>query len=69
MARRFIFTIGHSTHSFDHLLVLLSKQDINCLIDVRSVPYSRIAPQFNKPSLAENLKSIGFIPCQLKSTD
>ncbi|NWF51226.1 MAG: DUF488 domain-containing protein [Ignavibacteriaceae bacterium] len=51
-----LFTIGHSRHEIDHFIHLLKKHSINCLIDVRSHPYSRIAPQFNKESLANSLK-------------
>jgi len=45
-----VFTIGHSNHSIELLLSLLQKHNINCLIDVRSVPASSYNPQFNKDS-------------------
>jgi len=46
-----VFTIGHSNHSIELLLNLLQKHNINCLIDVRSVPASSYNPQFNKDYL------------------
>ena len=52
-----VFTIGHSTHDIDDFIELLKKHEVNCLIDVRSQPYSRIAPQFNKERLISDLKS------------
>ena len=51
-----VFTIGHSTHDIDDFIGLLKKHKVNCLIDVRSQPYSRIAPQFNKDGLNSLLK-------------
>lgn len=51
-----VFTIGHSTHGIDSFLRLLFNYNINCVIDVRSTPYSRIAPQFNKSELSKSLK-------------
>ncbi|GAB4208155.1 MAG: DUF488 domain-containing protein [Roseiflexaceae bacterium] len=51
-----VYTIGHSHHQIDAFLALLAGHGITCLIDVRSTPYSRIAPQFNKPALQKALK-------------
>lgn len=51
-----IFTIGHSRHEVEYFLGLLRQHAITCVLDVRSVPYSQIAPQFNKPALAKVLK-------------
>lgn len=53
---KILYTIGHSRHDIDYFINLLKKHKINCLIDVRSSPYSRIAPQFNKETLAGSLK-------------
>jgi uncharacterized protein (DUF488 family) len=51
-----IFTIGHSTHQLDHFLVLLTKNKIQVLVDVRSTPFSRFNPQYNQSPLEESLK-------------
>ncbi|NLW48805.1 MAG: DUF488 domain-containing protein [Firmicutes bacterium] len=42
-----LYTIGHSIHSNNYFLELLTKYGINCLVDVRSNPYSKYAPQYN----------------------
>ena len=47
-----IFTIGHSNHSLDGFLSLLGGGRIALLADVRSAPYSRFNPQFNRETLA-----------------
>lgn len=51
-----IYTVGHSNHSFEHFLGLLTKHGINCVVDVRSIAASRFNPQFNKQRLSESLK-------------
>lgn len=50
-----IWTIGHSSHTFDRLLGLLASEQIEFLVDVRSYPYSRFAPHFNREELAGSL--------------
>jgi uncharacterized protein (DUF488 family) len=54
-----IWTVGHSNHSFERLLGLLRSQQIDFAIDVRSYPYSRFAPQFNRESLEVALREAG----------
>lgn len=55
-----IFTIGHSNHSIEHFLNLLKLHNINCVVDVRSTPYSKYATQFNINQLKEILKNNGL---------
>lgn len=55
-----ILTIGHSTHNLDALIELLQKNHVNVLADVRSTPYSRFTPHFNRDSLANALKTSGI---------
>lgn len=55
-----IFTIGHSTHNLDAFIGLLQKHHINVLADVRSTPFSRFTPHFNRDSLANALKACGI---------
>ena len=57
MPNQMVFTIGHSTHDIDDFIGLLKEHKVDCLIDVRSQPYSRIAPQFNKDRLSADLKN------------
>jgi uncharacterized protein (DUF488 family) len=46
-----LYTIGHSNHSLEKFLGLLKENGISLLVDVRSAPYSRYHPQFNKDNL------------------
>jgi len=39
-----LYTIGHSTRSFEELIELLREHDIQILVDVRSWPSSRRYP-------------------------
>jgi len=50
-----IYTIGHSNHTIAGLAALLRKHDIACVVDVRSVPYSRYWTQFQKKHLRAGL--------------
>jgi uncharacterized protein (DUF488 family) len=54
-----IFTIGHSNHELAHFLSLLSAHGVNAVADVRSQPYSRFRPHFNRERLAESLNAAG----------
>lgn len=55
-----VLTIGHSNHALDALVALLHRHRVTALADVRSAPYSRFNPQFNRESLARSLKSCGI---------
>jgi uncharacterized protein (DUF488 family) len=46
-----IFTIGHSNRDVNSLLQLLVDNSIQVVVDVRSAPYSRYVPQFNKKEI------------------
>ena len=50
-----LFTIGHSVHPVEHFVELLKRHGITALCDVRSSPYSRFTPQFNRESLKEEV--------------
>ena len=52
-----IFTIGHSTHAQERLISLLREHGIQALGDVRSAPYSRVNPQFNREELTLALRA------------
>jgi uncharacterized protein (DUF488 family) len=58
--RKTLFTIGHSTHTLEYFLGLLTKHGIQAVGDVRSVPYSRRNPQFNRESLTQRLRGAGI---------
>jgi uncharacterized protein (DUF488 family) len=53
------FTVGHSTHSLEGLLALLTPHGVERVADVRSTPRSRRHPQFNLEALAAELPERG----------
>ena len=50
-----LFTIGHSNHAEDYFVKLVAHYHINVIVDVRSSPYSRHNPQFNRECLKSTL--------------
>lgn len=55
-----IFTIGHSTNTFEEFDSLLEPHGIKILIDIRRFPSSRKFPQFNQDNLAAALPERGI---------
>ena len=55
-----VFTIGHSTQTAEHFIELLQAHGISAIADVRSSPYSRTNPQFNRETLRETLRQCGI---------
>lgn len=55
-----IYTIGHSTYPLAEFILRLRQHGISALCDVRSSPYSRYNPQFNRETLKEELKQHGI---------
>ena len=55
-----VFTIGHSNHDTEAFVALLKRHGITALADVRSAPFSRFHPQFNKDTLERTLKAEGI---------
>jgi len=55
-----LFTVGHSVHTVEEFLEMLKLHAINALCDVRSSPYSRYSPQFNRESLKEDVLKSGI---------
>ena len=55
-----IWTIGHSSHTFEELVAMLQSFDIQAVADVRRFPGSRKFPWFNKDSLAVTLPDVGI---------
>ncbi len=52
-----VLTIGHSTLAYDHFLSLLRGASVNAVADVRTAPYSRHFPQFNREYLKDELRA------------
>jgi uncharacterized protein (DUF488 family) len=55
-----LYTVGHSNHPFEVLLGLLERHRIDAVADVRSTPFSRRNPQYNKQELAAALEAQGI---------
>lgn len=55
-----VYTVGHSTHPLDTFLGLLKQHGASAIADVRSSPFSRFNPQFNKDALECALKANGI---------
>jgi uncharacterized protein (DUF488 family) len=55
-----IWTIGHSTHSFEEFVNMLHSFRIELIADIRSYPGSRRFPQFNKETLKVSLPQNGI---------
>ena len=55
-----VFTIGHSNHALADFLKLLHQHAVEVVADVRSAPYSRFNPHFNREALRSGLKGAGI---------
>lgn len=55
-----LFSIGHSNHPVERFVALLQQHSIEVLADVRSTPFSRFNPQFNRERLRETLRGAGI---------
>lgn len=60
---RTVHTIGHSDLDREKLMDRLEQDGVELVVDVRSAPYSRHAPQFNREELAGAIgqRGIGYI--------
>jgi uncharacterized protein (DUF488 family) len=55
MSMQPVRTIGHSTHPLETFVSLLEQHGTTAVADVRSVPFSRFNPQFNRDALERGL--------------
>jgi uncharacterized protein (DUF488 family) len=55
-----LYTVGHSTRSFDDFVALLTRHGIRAIADVRRFPRSRKYPHFNDDALAQSLPRAGI---------
>ena len=63
MSNTRIYTIGHSNHEIENFTKLLQALKINMIVDVRSAPFSKMYPHFNRDTLETLLmdKKIGYL--------
>jgi uncharacterized protein (DUF488 family) len=55
-----IYTVGHGALDLNDYLALLQESGIEQLVDVRSAPYSRYVPHFNREQLEATLQQHGI---------
>ena len=55
-----MWTVGHSNHDVEDLLALVGRHQVEHVVDVRSHPYSRYAPHFNRDELQASIEACGI---------
>jgi uncharacterized protein (DUF488 family) len=60
-----VWTVGHSTHTFEAFAQLLAMHDISLLADIRTAPKSRRHPHFHAEALARSLPGRGVTYVEL----
>jgi uncharacterized protein (DUF488 family) len=55
-----LFTLGHSTRTWDEFLSLLQSYEISHLVDVRTAPKSRRMPHFDREAMDPALAAAGI---------
>ena len=55
-----IYTIGHSNYKIEKLIDMLNEFNIDCVVDIRGIPYSKYNIQFNKETIKYLLIKAGF---------
>lgn len=60
MGTRPLYSIGHGTRPLEVFLGLLKEHVIEYLIDVRTRPYSRFNPQYNRKALEQSLGAVSI---------
>jgi uncharacterized protein (DUF488 family) len=55
-----VWTVGHSNHEVGVFLALVRRHQVAQLVDVRSHPYSRYAPHFNRDELQASVEERGI---------
>lgn len=55
-----VLTIGHSNHGLEAFIALLGTHGVTLVADVRSAPYSRFNPHFNRKALDAALSERGI---------
>jgi uncharacterized protein (DUF488 family) len=55
-----LYTIGHSTRTYDELVASLQAWDVTTLVDIRTFPRSATNPQFDRTRLVRRLPRAGI---------
>jgi uncharacterized protein (DUF488 family) len=55
-----VWTVGHSNHDLEAFAALVQRHQIAHLLDIRSHPYSRFAPHFNREELQTAMEAHGI---------
>lgn len=55
-----VLTIGHSTHQYERFLALLRGAGVTAVADVRTAPFSRYSPHFNREQIRCKLRLDGI---------
>jgi uncharacterized protein (DUF488 family) len=55
-----LFTVGHSNQPQDLFIERIERLGIQVLVDVRSYPYSRFVPHFNREELCQRVTNAGI---------
>jgi len=61
-----VYTIGHSTRTFDQLVALLREFGVRCVADVRSFPAGKRQPHFGRAHLEKALPASGIAYVHLR---
>ncbi len=54
------FTLGHSNHDIEVWLGLVRQHRVEVVVDIRSSPYSKYAPHFDKELIQRSLEQAGI---------
>ncbi len=55
-----LFSTGHGNVAINVFIGLLQQHEIEMLVDIRSQPYSRFNPQFNRETLKRSITAVGL---------
>jgi uncharacterized protein (DUF488 family) len=55
-----VYSIGHSSHSYETVAGLLQGHAIDVVVDTRSSPFSKFAPQFDRETFQRSLAESGI---------
>ena len=55
-----LYSVGHSNHELSTFLDLLVRNGVEVVADVRTAPFSRYSPQYNRENLSREMRSRGI---------